>query len=264
MRKHCSRHLAKLSPGRANDLSPGPFRDLTPPPQPRWFRTHGANVSSSSRREWIQHLAPATKFLRNCCPCRATQFLRNLRAAMPMGSSPGPFRDHAETAPNPPPYRRDKRGGFALSEEPNSCTGPTLSASCYPPSRREWMQHLAKVQRLPQNFDLTLRKCGAGVPMGPSPGPFRDRANVFSILLPPSSPDFSIFIVFPPFFFAHPCILKISICQATYLSKLSICHANHIGKRCMCQAICHGYRVKATSSIWFQYYGSFLFNFRWF
>ena len=96
--------------------------------------------------------------LRKCCACHAIQTLRNLRAAVPMGPSPRPFRDCSETAP---PYRRRSRGGLRTVRKPNSRTAPTFSASCHPPARREWTQHLAKVLRLPRNRYLTLRKCCA-------------------------------------------------------------------------------------------------------
>ena len=99
--------------------------------------------------------------LRKCCACHASQTLRNLRAAVPMGPSPNPFRDRSETVPRPPPYRRRSRGGLRIVRKPNSRTAPTFSASCHPPARREWTQRLAKVLRLPRNRYLTLRKCCA-------------------------------------------------------------------------------------------------------
>ena len=43
----------------------------------------------------------------------------------------------------------------------NGPVSATASASCYPLARREWIQHLAKVLRLPRNLHSTLRKCCA-------------------------------------------------------------------------------------------------------
>ena len=181
--------------------SPRPFRDRSETvPRPFRDRlrtgvaaevvcaqfTHSANVfcilpSPSSQRvdaAPCESAVPATKSildlakvlrlprnlyltLRKCCACHAIQTLRNLRAAVPMGPSPRPFRDRSETVPRPPPYRRRSRGGLHTVRKPNSRTAPTFSASCHPPARREWTQHLAKVLRLPRNRYLTLRKCCA-------------------------------------------------------------------------------------------------------
>ena len=127
--------------------------------------------------------------LRKCCACHATQTLRNLRAAVPMGPSPNPFRDRSKTVPRPRPYRRPRPRWFAHCPEAQFTHSASVSASCYLPARREWTQHLAKVLRLPRNLYLTLRKCcachatqtlqnlRAAVPMGPSPNPFRTRSG---------------------------------------------------------------------------------------
>ena len=84
---------------------------------------------------------------------------RNSNLAKPSrGRANGPV---SETVPRPPPYRRRSRGGLRTVRKLNSRTAPTFSASCHPPARREWTQHLAKVLRLPRNRYLTLRKCCA-------------------------------------------------------------------------------------------------------
>ena len=49
--------------------------------------------------------------LRKCCACHAIQTLRNLRAAVPMGPSPNPFRTRSETVPRP--FRDRLRTGVA-------------------------------------------------------------------------------------------------------------------------------------------------------
>ena len=163
------------SPNPFRDRSetvPRPFPASLQASQPRWFAhcpeaqfTHSANVfcilpSPSSQRvdaAPCESAAPATKSildlakvlrlprnlyltLRKCCACHAIQSLRNLRAAVPMGPSPNPFRDRSETVPRPPPYRRRSRGGLRTVQKPNSRTAPTFSASCHPPARRECLR----------------------------------------------------------------------------------------------------------------------------
>ena len=49
--------------------------------------------------------------LQKCCACHAIQTLRNLRAAVPMGPSPNPFRTRSETVPRP--FRDRLRTGVA-------------------------------------------------------------------------------------------------------------------------------------------------------
>ena len=132
------------------------------------------------------------------------------------------------------------------------CTRPRESAA---PATKSILD-LAKVLHLPRNSNLAKPSRGrANGPVSETvprpfrdrsetvPGPFRDRLRTgvatevvcalsgspihawhqrFCNLLSPSSPDFSFS---RSFFRAHPCILKLSICQAGYMSKLSICHA---------------------------------------
>ena len=85
--------------------------------------------------------------LRKCCACHATQTLRNLRAAVPMGPSPNPFRDRSKTVPRPRPYRRRDRGGLRTVRKPNSRTAPAFL-------------HLA-ISQLAESGRSTLRKCCA-------------------------------------------------------------------------------------------------------
>ena len=168
--------------------------------QPRWFAhcpkaqvTHSANVfcilpSPSSQRvdaAPCESAAPATKSildlvkvlrlprnlyltLRKCCACHAIQTLRNLRAAVPMVPSPRPFRDRSETVPRPFRDRSETASvqasrprWFAHCPEAQFTHGTNVSATCYPPARRKWTQHLAKVLRLPRNLYSTSRKCCA-------------------------------------------------------------------------------------------------------
>ena len=112
--------------------------------------------------------------LRKCCACHAIQTLRNLRAAVPMGPSPRPFRDRSETIPRPPPYRRRSRGGLRTVRKPNSHSANVFCILPSPSSQRvdaapcesaapatKSILDLAKVLRLPRNLYLTLRKCCA-------------------------------------------------------------------------------------------------------
>ena len=141
--------------------------------------------------------------LRKCCACHAIQTLRNLRAAVPMGPSPNPFRTRSETVPRP--FRDRLRTGVA-AEVVCAQSGSPIHAqrqrflhlaipqlaesaceSAAPATKS--ILDLAKVLRLPRNLYLTLRKCcachaiqtlrnlRAAVPMGPSPNPFRTRSE---------------------------------------------------------------------------------------
>ena len=62
-------------------------------------------------------------------------------------------------------------------------------------------------------------------------------------------PPFLVMSLFVTLLRAHPCTLKLSICQGNYRSKLSICHTSHIGKLSMCQAIYHGYMSKQLAQV---------------
>ena len=98
------------------------------------------------------------------CACRASLF-RSLSLSLSFHPSClsvllsltyRSLRLSVETVPRQP--RTRLRAGVAA---PNSRTEPTFSPSCYPLARRVWIQHLAKVLRLPRNLYLTLRKCCA-------------------------------------------------------------------------------------------------------
>ena len=149
------------------------------------------------------------------------------------------------------------------------CTRPRESAA---PATKSILD-LAKVLHLPRNSNLAKPSRGrANGPVSETvprpfrdrsetvPGPFRDRLRTgvatevvcalsgspihawhqrFCNLLSPSSPDFSSS---RSFFRAHPCILKLSICQASYMSKLSICHASLLESYLSVKlAICQSY-----------------------
>ena len=223
-------NLAKPSRGRANgpvsEPVPRPFRDRSETAsvqasRPRWFAhcpeaqfTHSASVSAScylpARREWTQHLAKVLRLprnlyltLRKCCACHATQTLQNLRAAVPMGPSPNPFRTRSGTVPRPFRDRASRPRWFARRPEaqfthsasvfcilPSPSSHKVDAAPCESaaPATKSILD-LAKVLRLPRNLYLTLRKCcachaiqtlrnlRAAVPMVPSPRPFRDRSE---------------------------------------------------------------------------------------
>ena len=223
-------NLAKPSRGRANgpvsEPVPGPFQDRSETAsvqasRPRWFAhcpeaqfTHSASVSAScylpARREWTQHLAKVLRLprnlyltLRKCCACHATQTLQNLRAAVPMGPSPNPFRTRSGTVPRPFRDRASRPRWFARRPEaqfthsasvfcilPSPSSHKVDAAPCESaaPATKSILD-LAKVLRLPRNLYLTLRKCcachaiqtlrnlRAAVPMVPSPRPFRDRSE---------------------------------------------------------------------------------------
>ena len=140
--------------------------------QPRWFAhspeaqfTHSANVfcilpSPSSQRvdaAPCESAAPATKSildlakvlrlprnlyltLRKCCACHAIQSLRNLRAAVPMGPSPRPFRDRLRTG--------------VAAEVVCAQSGSPIHA------QRQRFLHLA-IPQLAESGRSTLRKCCA-------------------------------------------------------------------------------------------------------
>ena len=192
--------------GHISEPVPGLFRDRSgtvprPPPYRRRERgglhcpevqfTHSANVSAScyppARREWMQHLTKVLHLpqnlystLRKCCACHTTQSLQSLRTAVPMFTSPNPFRDRSETVPGPFHDRLRKRhrdrGGLRNVRKSSA-------------QRQRFCILLSKVLRLPRNLYLTLRKCcachaiqslrslRAAVPMVTSPNPFRDRSE---------------------------------------------------------------------------------------
>ena len=169
--------LAKPSRGRANrpvsEPVPKPFRDRLRTGVAAEVVCAQSGSSIHAQRQRFLHLAipqlaesacesaaPATKSildlakvlrlprnlhltLRKCCVCHAIQTLRNLRAAVPMGPSPNPFRTRSETVPRPPPYRRRSRGGLR-----------TVRNSIH--AQRQRFLHLA----IPQLAEC-LRKCCA-------------------------------------------------------------------------------------------------------
>ena len=176
--------LAKPSRGRANgpvsETVPRPPETASvQASQPRWFAhspeaqfTHSANVfcilpSPSSQRvdaAPCESAAPATKSildlakvlclprnlyltLRKCCACHAIQTLRNLRAAVPMGPSPRPFRDRSETA-------RDRLRTGVAAEVVCAQSGSPIHA------QRQRFLHLA-IPQLAESGRSTLRKCCA-------------------------------------------------------------------------------------------------------
>ena len=92
--------------------------------------------------------------LRKCCACHAIQTLRNLRAAVPMGPSPHPFRDRSETAS----VQASQPRWFAHCPEAQFTHSANVFCILPSPSSQTV---LAKVLRLPRNLYLTLRKCCA-------------------------------------------------------------------------------------------------------
>ena len=169
LQKHCACHQLRPCETSARPCQWARLRDRSETAsvqasRPRWFAhcpevqfTHSANVSTScyppARREWIQHLAKVLRLprnlyltLRKCCESAApaTQLKPYETCARPCQWA---------RLPEPPPYRRRVRGGLRTVRKSNSRT------ACYPPAGREWIQHLAKVLRLPRNLYLTLRKC---------------------------------------------------------------------------------------------------------
>ena len=176
-------NLAKPSRGRAN----GPVSAPVPRPFRDRLRTGVAAevvcaLSGSlihAQRQRFLHLAipqladsacesaaPATKSildlakvlrlprnlyltLRKCCACHAIQTLRNLRAAVPVGPSPHPFRDRSETAS----VQASQPRWFAHC--PAAQFTYSANVFCILPSPNS-QRVLAKVLRLPRN--LYLRK----------------------------------------------------------------------------------------------------------
>ena len=196
-------NLAKPSRGRAN----GPVAE----PVPRWFnhrsetvprpfrdRSETAAVQASQPR-WAAHspeadaapcesATPATKSIldlakvlrlprnlyltsRKCCACHAIQTLRNLRATVPMGPSPRPFRDRSETASvqaSQPRWFAHSPGAqfthsanvFCILPSPSSQRADAAPCESAAPATKSILD-LAKMLRLPRNLYLTLRKCCA-------------------------------------------------------------------------------------------------------
>ena len=87
--------------------------------------------------------------LRKCCACHAIHTLRNLRAAVPMGPSPHPFRDRSETAS----VQASQPRWFAHCPEAQFTHSANVFCILPSPSSQ---RVLAKVLRLPRN--LYLRK----------------------------------------------------------------------------------------------------------
>ena len=181
-------NLAKPSRGRAN----GPVSETVPNPFRTRLRTGVAAevvcaLSGSpihAQRQRFLHLAipqlaesacesaaPATKSildlakvlrlprnlhltLRKCCACHAIQTLRNLRAAVPMGPSPRPFR----TRSAPASAQASQPRWFAHCPEAQFTHSANVFCILPSPSSQ---RVLAKVLRLPRNLYLTLRKCCA-------------------------------------------------------------------------------------------------------
>ena len=229
--------------------SPRPFRDRSETAsvqasQPRWFAhspeaqfTHSANVfcilpSPSSQgvdAAPCESAAPATKSildlakvlrlprnlyltLRKCCACYAIQTLRNLRAAVPMGPSPRPFRDRSETVPRP--FRDRLRTGVA-AEMVCAQSGSPIHA------QRQRFLHLA----IPQ---LAESACKSAAPATKS-------------ILEKAIYVLSWLYVKAIYLSCKP-IGKLSICQASYMSKRSICHASLLESYLSVKlAICQSY-----------------------
>ena len=138
--------------------------------------------------------------LRKCCACHAIQTLRNLRAAVPMGPSPRPFRTRSAPASAqasqprwfahcPEAQFTHSANVFCILPSPQLAESACESAA---PATKSILD-LAKVLRLSRNLHLTLRKCcachaiqtlrnlRAAVPMVPSPRPFRTRSAPASV-----------------------------------------------------------------------------------
>ena len=103
--------------------------------------------------------------LRKCCACHAIQTLRNLRAAVPMGPSPNPFRTRSEPVPRPFRDRSETASVQAsqprwFAHSPEAQFTHSANVFCILPSPSS-QRVLAKVLRLPRNLYLTLRKCCA-------------------------------------------------------------------------------------------------------
>ena len=146
--------------------------------------------------------------LRKCCACHAIQTLRNLRAAVPMGPSPRPFRDRSETVPRP--FRDRLRTGVA-AEVVCAQSGSPIHA------QRQRFLHLA----IPQLADSA---CESAAPATKS-------------ILEKTIYVLSWLYVKAIYLSCKP-IGKLSICQ----SKLSICHASLLESYLSVKlAICQSY-----------------------
>ena len=238
-------NLTKPSRGRANGLVsetvPRPFRDRLRTGVAAEVVCAQSGSPIHAQRQRFLHLAipqlaesaaPATKSildlakvlrlprnlnltLRKCCACHAIQTLRNLRAAVPMGPSPNPFRTRSETVPRP--FRDRLRTGVAAE---------VVCAQSSPiHAQRQRFLHLA----IPQ---LAESACESA-----APAVLEKAIYVLSWLYVKA-----IYLSCKP-------VRKLSICQASYMSKLSICHVKAIylsckpiGKLSICQAsICQSY-----------------------
>ena len=109
--------------------------------------------------------------LRKCYAYHAIQTLRNLRAAVPMGPSPRPFRDRSETASvqasqprwfahSPEAQFTHNANVFCILPSPSSQRVDAAPCESVAPATKSILD-LAKVLRLPRNLYLTLRKCYA-------------------------------------------------------------------------------------------------------
>ena len=185
------------------------------------------------------------------CPCEKTapamKSVIELAKLLRLARSPNPFRDRSETASahavcalsGTPIHAQRQR--FCILLSPSSSAAPATKP----------VLDLAKVLRLPRIYTSPCECAAPATQFNPCetcarpcqwshlqtrsgtvPGPFRDRlrtgrdrahcpelqfthsANVFCIWPSPGSPDFSIYRSFSR---THPCILKLSVCQASYM-----------------------------------------------
>ena len=168
--------------------------------------------------------------LRKCCACHAIQTLRNLRAAVPMGPSPRPFRDRLRTG--------------VAAEVVCALSGSPIHA------QRQRFLHLA----IPQ---LAESACESAAPTTKS---ILEKAiyvlswlyvkaiylsckpiGKLSICQASYMSKLSICHVKAIYLSCKP-IGKLSICQASYMSKLSICHASLLESYLSVKlAICQSY-----------------------
>ena len=168
--------------------------------------------------------------LRKCCACHAIQSLRNLRAAVPMGPSPRPFRDRLRTG--------------VAAEVVCALSGSPIHA------QRQRFLHLA----IPQ---LAESACESAAPATKS---ILEKAiyvlsllyvkaiylsckpiGKLSICQASYMSKLSICHVKAIYLSCKP-IGKLSICQASYMSKLSICHASLLESYLSVKlAICQSY-----------------------
>ena len=130
--------------------------------RPRWFAhrpeaqfTHSASVfcilheSAAPATKSIPDLAKVLRLPRNSNLTKPSRGGANGPVAVTV---PRPFRTRSAPVPRPPPYRRHDRGGLRTVRKPNSRTAPAFSASYHSPTRRECIQSLGKVARLPRNL----------------------------------------------------------------------------------------------------------------